>query len=569
MHLSSKPTSSTEILTMSLNSSFTVLSSQNPLDTDFSSSSIINDSRILNDPLQSILTTANSSDRPIISSADTNDLGILNSDLSILAPIFDFVFVGDANNNGYTAGVGNTRFDGQGGIDTVDYLRVNQGITLGARGIVDKGTAGIDQLVSIERILAPVGFDNWIDGSTANGAGASMNVNLSTNSLRVNVSPTFALEVEVQNFGNVIGSSQADILIGDINNNILIGGAGSDIIRGGGGFDRLTGGTGTDFFILGDATTLDGLGQSFATITDWNAVDDFIVTGRDPNNYSLRFRNVSGSLALDTIISFGGNDVVVIEDNTNVDIARDFRFVTPGFNRNDIGTTGDDRMTGSFGNTIMNGRAGIDIVDYSTLNQGMTLGARGFVDKGLAGIDQLISVESVIAPLGYNNLIDGSTAGTGASIFVDLSRNSLIANVSPNFSINLTIQNFVNVVGTSQDDVIQGNAQNNILIGGAGNDILRGNSGFDRLTGGTGMDFFVLGDATTLDGLGDGFSTITDWNAADDFIVTGGDRSDYSLGFLNFSGGAALDTVIYYRNDPIAVIEDSVNVNIVRDFRFV
>ena len=234
MHLSSKPTSSTEILTMSLNPSFTVLSSQNPLDTDFSSSSIINDSRILNDPLQSILTTANSSDRPIISSADTNDLGILNSDLSILAPIFDFVFVGDANNNGYTAGVGNTRFDGQGGIDTVDYLRVNQGITLGARGIVDKGTAGIDQLVSIERILAPVGFDNWIDGSTANGAGASMNVNLATNSLRVNVSPTFVLEIEVQNFGNVVGSSQADILIGNTNNNVLIGGAGSDIIRGGG-----------------------------------------------------------------------------------------------------------------------------------------------------------------------------------------------------------------------------------------------------------------------------------------------------------------------------------------------
>lgn len=554
---------------MSLNSSLTALSTQNLLDTSFSSSSIINDSRTLNDPLQSILTTANSSDRLITSSADTNNLSILNPDLTILAPIFDFVFVGGATNDGYIAGLGNTRFDGQGGIDTVDYFRVSQGITLGAGGFVNKGASGIDQLVSIERILAPVGFNNWIDGSTANGAGASMNVNLSINSLRVNVSPTFALEVEVQNFSNVVGSFQADILIGNTNNNVLIGGAGSDIIRGGGGFDRLTGGTGGDFFVLGDVTTLDGLGNGFSTITDWDPIADFIVTSGNPNSYSLSFVNVSGSLALDTVIFFGDDIVAIIEDNSNVNIARDFRFVTPGFNQNNVGTTGNDRMIGSFGNTIMNGGTGIDIVDYSTLNQGMTLGARGFVDKGLAGIDQLISVESVIAPLGYNNLIDGSTAGTGASVNVDLSRNSLIANIAPNFSINLTIQNFVNVVGTSQDDVIQGNAQNNILIGGAGNDILRGNGGFDRLTGGIGTDVFVLGDATTLDGLGADFSTITDWNAVDDFIFTGGDRRDYSLGFLNFSGGAALDTVIYFRNDPIAVIEDSVNVNITRDFRFV
>ena len=569
MHLSSKFTLSIEILAMPFNSSSTAFSAQNPLDTSLLSSSIIDGSRSLNDPLQSILTTANSSDQPIISSVNTNDLIVLNPDQIPLNPTFDFVFIGEATNDSYSAGFGNTLFNGQGGVDVVDYLRVNQGITLGARGFVNKGTAGIDQLVSIERILAPIGFNNWIDGSTANGTGASMNVNLSTNSLRVNVSPTFALEFEVQNFGNVIGSSQEDIIIGNIIDNVISGGAGSDIIRGGGGFDRLTGGTGTDFFVLGDATQLDGLGQGFATITDWNAIADFIVTGGNPDNYSLSFLNVSGSLALDTVISFGNDVVAVIEDNTNVNITRDFRFVTPGVNRNNVGTTGNDRMIGEFGNTFINGGVGFDTIDYRGLNQGITLGARGFVNKGLAGIDQLIAVESVIAPLGYSNLIDGSTAGIGGAITVDLSSNSLLANVSPNFSINLTIQNFVNVVGTGQDDVIQGNAQNNILIGGAGSDILRGNGGFDRLTGGTGTDFFVLGDATTLDGLGADFSTITDWSAVDDFIVTGGDRSDYSLGLMNFSGGDALDTIIYFRNDPIAVIEDSINVNISRDFRFV
>ncbi len=63
-------------------------------------------------------------------------------------------------------------------------------------------------------------------------------------------------------------------------------------------------------------------------------------------------------------------------------------------------------------------------------------------------------------------------------------------------------------------------------------------------------------------------STIADWSAADDFIVTGGNRSAYALSFVNVSGGAVLDTVIFFVNDAIAVIEDTTNVNLDRDFIF-
>lgn len=241
--------------------------------------------------------------------------------------IADFVFIGGFGNDVYVAGFGNTIFDGQAGIDVVDYTPVNQSISLGAYGFVNKGTAGIDQLISIENIIAPAGFANLIDGSTANGTGASMNVNLAANSLTVNVSPTQAINLIVQNFVNVIGTSQNDTIVGNGANNFLAGGAGNDILRGNGGFDMLVGGTGSDAFVLGDAITLDGLGSDFVTIADWTPGVDFIVTGGNPNAYSFGFANVSGSSLLDTVVFFGNDAIAVVEDTTNVNLVRDFVFV--------------------------------------------------------------------------------------------------------------------------------------------------------------------------------------------------------------------------------------------------
>jgi Ca2+-binding RTX toxin-like protein len=552
--------------------SFNLLSttSQNPLDTSLSNTSTggnllatNNATNGLVDPLQSGMMISNSSSSAIAATSASTQ-AIPGS------PNYDYVLTGGDGNDNFLGGVGNTYIDGRGGVDTVDYTRLNQGISLGARGYVNKGTAGIDQLVSVENIIAPVGYNNLIDGSTANGSTASINVNLATNSLSVNVSPSLTLNFNVQNFTNVVGTSQNDVIIGNAANNILIGGAGNDILRGGGGFDTLTGGGGTDYFVLGDANRLDGLGNGYSTITDWNAAADFIVTGGNPSNYSLGFANVSGGSALDTIVFYGDDALAVLEDTTDVSIARDFRFVTPGVNRTVTGTAGNDVFTAGFGNTTFDGRSGFDVVDYSGVNQRISLGANGIVNKGLAGIDQLTSIEGVVAPAGYANVIDGSTVnGTGASLNVNLAANSLTVNVSPNLSLNTTVQNFTDVIGTSQDDVIIGNSANNVLIGGAGNDILRGGGGFDILTGGAGTDYFVLGDANRIDGLGTGYSTITDWSAAADFIVTGGNPNAYSLSFANVSGGSALDTVISYGNDVVAVVEDTTNVSIARDFIFV
>jgi len=142
------------------------------------------------------------------------------------------------------------------------------------------------------------------------------------------------------------------------------------------------------------------------------------------------------------------------------------------------------------------------------------------------------------------------------------------------------------LIGGSGNDILNGGAGNDTLIGGAGNDTLNaygGNVGeYDILTGefsssqpgvqdpSDGGDLFVLGDTFGAYYLNAGYATITDfyWAEGDKFQVYGS-QSDYSLSFQNWSGGSATDTLIYYQNDLIGVVEDTTNVILSADFIFV
>ena len=135
--------------------------------------------------------------------------------------------------------------------------------------------------------------------------------------------------------------------------------------------------------------------------------------------------------------------------------------------------------------------------------------------------------------------------------------------------------------GYSGNDSLYGGAGSDSLNGGSGNDILRGfSSGYsqeiDTLTGGFGSDTFVLGDSTGVcylggvsNGLDYSYALITDWNAYSDSIQAWGNASWYHLGTGNWLGGSATDTGIYCGSDLIGVIQDSTNVSIYRDFKFV
>jgi len=129
------------------------------------------------------------------------------------------------------------------------------------------------------------------------------------------------------------------------------------------------------------------------------------------------------------------------------------------------------------------------------------------------------------------------------------------------------------IYGDSGDDTLLGYYGSDYLHGGTGNDRLNGyaagGTDYDTLYGGTGFDTFVLGGVWGVSYQGLGYATIGDWEWQYDYIEARGSASQYSLGYGYYGGGAALDTGIFYGNDCIAVVQDSTNVSIARDFRFV
>ena len=169
--------------------------------------------------------------------------------------------------------------------------------------------------------------------------------------------------------------------------------------------------------------------------------------------------------------------------------------------------------------------------------------------------------------------------GTGSIDGVGITTSSIenaVTGDGNDFLVGNSVDNSLS--GMRGDDTLVGGSGNDTLDGGVGNDILTGsnpnvyNSGsgeYDILTGGEGTDIFVLGDSYEAYYQDNGYATITDFNWLYDWIRVHGSSSDYSLGFGNWVGDSAQDTAIFYRNDAIAVVQDSTNVNFNRDFVFV
>jgi Ca2+-binding RTX toxin-like protein len=160
--------------------------------------------------------------------------------------------------------------------------------------------------------------------------------------------------------------------------------------------------------------------------------------------------------------------------------------------------------------------------------------------KGSLGTDQLTSVERIIAnPFASNNLIDASTADAPSFIDVDLSSSRLtVRNVPFLGTLNFTVNNFDNVIGTSGNDRIIGDFQANILNGssgndlisaGGGNDTLVGGAGADTLTGGTGINTFIYNSRF------EGVDLITDFVSVDRIHLRSSGFAGLSLGSLSAS----------------------------------
>lgn len=179
------------------------------------------------------------------------------------------------------------------------------------------------------------------------------------------------------------------------------------------------------------------------------------------------------------------------------------------------GTAGDDRIfglggpdtiTATSGNDFIDAGAGFDAVVYG-LNTAITLKPTGIIDKGQFGQDTLRAVERIVGQAGFANRVDASSITSGSSaIEVNLGGRFINVGNIPGIGFRgFTIENFVNAMGTSNNDTFTGSDGNNVLSGLGGDDFFNATRGNDRIEGGAGfdtIDYRPLNVAITLNPTG-------------------------------------------------------------------
>lgn len=275
----------------------------------------------------------------------------------------------------------------------------------------------------------------------------------------------------------IFGQVGDDYISGDLGNDLLDGGVGNDILLGGASADILIGGDGFD--------TADYSGSPQAVNID---LELHIGLGGDAQGDTL--------FSIEKVIGTHLNDILIGDANNN-------------------------EFVGGPGADVIDGRLGIDTVDYSQSIQGVNV-----------------------------DLLFGS--GLGGDAEGDI------------------LSSIENVIGSNLADKLAGDSNNNILKAGGGNDILIGRSGADVLDGGAGIDTVTYRDAsagvvvnlitggTGGEALGDSYisiENITGSNFADTLV---GDNSDNVIiggaGPDSMDGGLGIDTLDYQGSNAGVVV---------------
>lgn len=337
---------------------------------------------------------------------------------------------------------------------------------------------------------------------------------------------------------NLSGSAYGDRLTGNSIANVIDGHRGNDTINSRGGADTTDGGSGNDRIIDNDFVNSDhhNGGSGIDTI-------DYSYVAFSPNRVTIDLAKGK------TTVSGGNTETISNFENVEGSQGSEKIIGNTSANRLD-GNSGDDTIYGQGGSDTLIGGNGNDVLDSDTL---ATVDRLGDVLDGGAGND-ILKGEA-----GNDRLIGGSG--------------------------NDTLKGDDSVLNYGHDNLLGGSGSDT-LVGGAGNDVLNGygrTSGeYDVLTGdrssskpnvrnsGDGADRFILGDSSLAYYLGNGYAIIKDFFGSEgDRFQVKGSLSDYSFKLGNWSGSSASDTLIQYKNDTIAIVEDTTNVSTSQHFTFV
>ena len=477
---------------------------------------------------------------------DTVDAGE-GSDTIIGGQGFDVIYGGPDTDNTLT-------YEGSGiAVTLLTQGRINKTFT---NNTFDEVSVGFDQLIpepgfgfdptdasslipSITKIVGDSTQTNTISGVGSSNGAFDINLLIEGNqNFLVNiVDGPFLGEAQgftVENFSNVIGTVNDDVIIGSLGDNVI---SGSD------GFDELDGSVGDDTL---DYSALDAdinIGN-FETITIANpdaltsgiipfiTVDGALVQ-KDFGMMDVKFDAITN---FETIIgsSTGTNTIdgsldELLSNTYNVDLSQELLIVNiNGDDRtfnvvnftdvigtvNDdviIGSDADNRFGGSLGNDFFDGGEGFDTVDYSAVSDNesvpVTLTAGGFVQFGQF-TSELRNIEKIIgSAASTTDLINAATEEPNQA-FIDVDLEAGILNINfldpfipvPGGQLSFEVENFENVRGTDNSDTIFGeDTVNNTFFGSKGFDVYFGGDASDNT-----LDYntFGLGGAIALGGSG-------------------------------------------------------------------
>lgn len=398
------------------------------------------------------------------------------------------------------------------------------------------------------------------------GVSVSSGVNpILGNAGKLNISIAYGAYIE-----NATGTSQNDLLIGNILSNSLEGGAGNDVIFAE-GFNSIYDAGDGSYDRIGVSGTSSAPGPIKVFVENPKMQRDTLAGegGDDTLNGGRGDDTLDGGSGSDYLRGGGGNDVLAGGAND------DFFYAEEGDDEIWGGAIGDDQGSAD----------GEDTVDYSSGTNPITITFDGTsttalvsVKDGLGGTDRLASIERIIgttgydviqvngeiksgtdltidanggqAPNAYGSILNGSDSTKALQIEIDSSGNGYIRSVGGG---EITLEGFhTQAIATDLDDEIadasdgkkrlDGGAGNDIIstAGSTGDAIIYGGDGDDNLTGGDGNDI-IYGDRWTN---WEYSENVMNGGAGSDFIVSsaaydivnGGSGNDYIK--LNFASGS-------------------------------
>ncbi|WP_460451280.1 beta strand repeat-containing protein [Alsobacter sp. SYSU BS001988] len=499
---------------------------------------------------------SSSSDRIIGSAADNRlELG-LGDDYGEGRAGND-TLLGGAGADTLAGGEGADLLSGGMGYDIADYSSSRAGVKVtvtGFTGAQSGGDAEGDVLSSIEGVIGSAfndelvggrfgavtlsggGGDDYLDmlnclGTADGGAGFdtlrwSTSVAMTINLARAEATLSNGQKLTISGVEGVIGSSLADVIVGDgLANRIdlgsgddvgsggagldtLLGGNGNDTLDGGAGADSMAGGAGNDVYYVddvGDVVTelanqgVDEVRTAIASYVLTENVerlvyvgsDDWSSTGNASANYISGGRGddtLNGGLGNDTLL--GGEGLDWLDFNgaatgVTVDLSKQGAAQNTGVGtdlltgfENVAGGSGNDKLTGDAGDNAFKGRGGSNVID-----------------GGAGGGDTLVLSGSMSD---YSIVWSGATKTyvvkdlrASAPDGVDTLRNVEWVRFGEAFASDTYSLEYL-THSKRYDKVIHGPAPGSELTGGAGYDTFYGQGG-DTIDGGAGDDTAVFG----------------------------------------------------------------------------